>query len=185
MIGDLAPAANEFIYTTYIKPLIVKAWDITYIEYFRRGLEALPEEIPTAFDWMSRHRRDPFPRAFKAHTARISDDRFNGVVVREFGAGRTTAPEAAEVLGKNLNPASIEMKSVGLSNLIRLDVAGITALDVWLGPKIIDFKRKAEIRINGRPNRAAKLKLDSVAILEDLRVRGDRQQLYWYRMTAR
>jgi len=185
VIGDLAPAANEFIYTTYVKPMIVKAWDITYVEYFRRGLEALPEEIPTALDWMARHRRDPYPRVFKAHTARSSDDRFNGVVVRAFGPGRTTAPEAAEVLGKNLNPASIEMKSVGLSNLIRLDIAGITALDVWLGPKLIDFKRKAEIRINGRPSRPAKLKLDSVSMLEDLRVRGDRQQLYWYRMTAR
>ena len=45
-IGDLAPAANEFIYSKYIKPLILKTWDITYVEYFRRGLEALPEEIP-------------------------------------------------------------------------------------------------------------------------------------------
>ncbi len=186
-IGDLAPAANEFIFTSYIKPLISKAWDITYIEYFRRGLEALPEEIPPAFDWMSRHRRDPYPKTFKVFTARSSDDRFNGIVVREFGPGRTTAPEAAEVLGKNLNPASIEMKSVALSNMIRLDIPGngITALDIWLSPKVIDFKRKAEIRINGRSRgRPAKLKLDATSMLEDLRVRGDRQQLYWYRMTA-
>jgi pimeloyl-ACP methyl ester carboxylesterase len=185
VIGDLAPAANEFIFTTFVKPMIAKAWDVTYIEYFRRGLEALPEEIPTAFDWMSRHRRDPFPKTFKAYTARTSDDRYNGVVVREFAAGVTTAPEAAEVLGKNLNPGSIEMKSVGLSNMIRLDIKGITALDLWLSPKLIDFNRKAEIRINGRSRgRANKLKLDMQPLLEDLRVRGDRQQLYWYRMSA-
>ena len=101
-IGELAPAANEFIYSKYIKPLILKTWDITYVEYFRRGLEALPEEITPAFDWMDRRRRDPFPKSFKVNTARISDDRFYGVVVREFEAGRTTAPEAVEVLGKNL-----------------------------------------------------------------------------------
>jgi hypothetical protein len=186
VIGDLAPAANEFIYTSLIKPLITKAWDITYIEYFRRGLEKLPEEIPTAFDWMSRHRREPFPKSFKALTARSSDDRFNGVVVRNFGPGRTTAPEAAEVLGKNLNPASIELKAVALSNLIRLEIAGITAVDIWLSPKVVDFTRKVDVRINGRPfGRPSKLKLDTESLLEDLRVRGDRQQLYWYRIPAR
>src|SRR5262249_22735187 len=106
-IGDLAPAANEFVYSKYIKPLILKTWDITYVEYFRRGLESLPEEIPAAFDWMDRRRREPIPKAFKVNTARISDDRFYGVVVREFESGRITAPEAVEMLGNNLKPATI------------------------------------------------------------------------------
>ena len=143
MIGDLAPAANEFIYSKYVKPLILKTWDITYVEYHRRGLETLPEEIPAAFDWMDRHRRDPYPKSFKVNTARTSDDRFYGVVIREFAAGRTTAPEAAEVLGQNLNPATIKMKS---SSSQQPDQAGrqraSRRLDVWLSPKLIDFKRK-------------------------------------------
>jgi pimeloyl-ACP methyl ester carboxylesterase len=185
-IGDLAPAANEFIYSKYIKPLILKTWDITYVEYFRRGLEPLPEEIPAAFDWMDRRRRDAIPKAFKVNTARISDDRFYGVVVREFEAGRTTAPEAVEMLGNNLKPATIEMKSSTISNLIRLDVKGVSSLDVWLSPKLIDFSRKADIRINGKPySRQAKIKLDMEPMLDDLRVRGDRKQLYWHRISTR
>src|SRR5262249_40308711 len=84
VLGDLAPAANEFIYTSYLKPLIQKSWDITYLEYHRRGLEKLPEEIPDAFNWMDRHRRDPYPKSFKVVTARTSDERFYGVVIREF-----------------------------------------------------------------------------------------------------
>ncbi len=115
VLGDLAPAANEFIYDKYVKPLIGKAWDVTYVEYYRRGLEEIPEEIGPAFDWMDRHRREPYPKTFKAVTARTSDDRFFGVVVREFKPGHTTAPEAAEILGKNLNPASIEMKTSSLA----------------------------------------------------------------------
>ena len=186
VIGDLAPAANEFIYGKYIKPLILKTWDITYVEYFRRGLETLPEEIPRAFDWMDRHRRDPYPKSFKVNTARTSDDRFYGVVIREFGPGRTTAPQAVEELGKNLKPATIEMKSSSLSNLLTFEVNGVNALDVWLSPKLIDFKRKPEIRINGKSyNRQSKVKLDMEPMLDDLRVRGDRQQIYWYRITAR
>ena len=83
-LGDLAPAANEFIYSKQVKPLIIKTWDITYVEYHRRGLEALPEEIVPAFDWMDRHRRDPHPRAFKVNTARVSD------VVARLDSGRAS-----------------------------------------------------------------------------------------------
>jgi hypothetical protein len=135
---------------------------------------------------MDRHHREPYPKSFKVNTARVSDDRFYGVVVREFGAGRTTDPRAAEVLGKNLKPATIEMKSSTISNLVRLDVEGVTWLDVWLSPKLIDFGRKADIRINGKAySRQAKIKLDMEPMLEDLRVRGDRKQLYWHRISTR
>jgi pimeloyl-ACP methyl ester carboxylesterase len=186
VIGDLAPAATEVVYNNYVKPLILKTFDVTYVEYYRRGVEALPEEIPRAFDWMDRHRRDPYPKSFKIVTARSCDDRFYGVVIREFGPGRLTAPEAVEMLGQNLKPASIDMTSSSMSNLVRLEVKGVTALDIWLSPKLVDFRRKVDIRIGGKPfNREAKLKLEMESMLDDLRVRGDRQQIYWYRVTAR
>jgi pimeloyl-ACP methyl ester carboxylesterase len=187
VLGDLAPAANSFIFSQKIKPLILKTWDITYVEYLRRGLESLPEEIVPAFEWMDRRRRDPHPKSFKVQTARVSDDRFYGIVIREFDAGRTTDPGAVEVLGENLNPATIEMKSSAISNLIRLDnVKGVSWLDIWLSPKLIDFKRKVEIRINGKPySRQTKIKLEMEPMLDDLRVRGDRKQLYWHRISTR
>jgi pimeloyl-ACP methyl ester carboxylesterase len=184
VLGDLAPASNEVVFNNYVKPMILKTWDVTYVEYYRRGLEAFPEAIPSALDWMDRHRRDPVPKAFEAASARTSDDRFYGVVIREFGPGRTTAAEAAEILGQNLNPATIKMKSSVPSNLISLEVNGIKRLDVWLSPKLIDFKRRPDIRINRRSfTRAARIKPDLESMLEDLRLRGDRQQIYWYRLT--
>jgi hypothetical protein len=162
----------------------LKTWDVTYVEYYRRGLEEFPEEIPNAFDWMDRHHRDPVPKSFEAASARTSDDRFYGVVIREFAPGRTTAAEAAEILGQNLNPATIKMRSSSQSNLIDLQVNGIKRLDVWLSPKLIDFKRRPDIRINRRSySRSARVKPDLESMLEDLRLRGDRQQIYWYRFT--
>ena len=152
VLGELAPAASEVIFDKLLKPMILKAWDVTYVEYQRRGLETFPEEVPRAFDWMDRHRRDPYPKAFDVLTARESDDRFYGVVVKDFGNGRTTAPEAAEVLGQNLNPAEIKMSSSSVSNLIKLDVKGIRSLDVWVSPKMLDFKSKPEVRVNIRVN---------------------------------
>ncbi len=183
VVGELAPAANEFIFTKVIKPMIQKTWDVTYIEYQRRGLETFPEEVPRAFDWMDRHRRDPYPKTFKTVSARISDDRFYGVVVREFSPGHTTAPEAADVFGQNLTPAEIKTTSSSLSNLIRLDLKGVRRLDLWLSPKLIDFNKRLEIRVQGRAYSRGIVKLDLESILDDFRLRGDRQQLYWHRMT--
>jgi pimeloyl-ACP methyl ester carboxylesterase len=187
VIGDLAPAANEFIFANYVKPYILKNWDMTYVGYYRRGLEEFPEEIPTAFDWMDRRHRDSYPKSFKVSTARTSDDRFYGVVVKDFRPEFIVAPKLDDVLGQSLKPATIEMTSSSVANLIRLKVEGISQLDVWLSPKVIDFKRKVDVRINGRPQftRQNKLKLDMETMLDDLRVRGDRQQLYWYRVSAR
>jgi pimeloyl-ACP methyl ester carboxylesterase len=185
VMGDLAPAANEIIFGTYIKPLILKAWDVTYAEYHRRGLEEFPEEITTFFDWMDRHHREPFPKAFDVVTARPCDNRFYGVVIREHSQNRTTAPEAVEMLGQNLTPAKLKMRSSNLSNLINLKADGVKKLDVWLSPKVIDFKRKLEIRINSdRPFFKGQVKLSLEPLLEDLRVRGDRQQIYWYKVAA-
>ncbi len=184
VIGDLAPAANEIIFGNYVKPLILKAWDVTYVEYHRRGLEEFPEEITTSFDWMDRHRRDPVPKSFDAVTARTCDNRFYGVVVHEFTQGRTTAPEAVEMLGQNLSPARLRLRTSALSNLINLKAEGIKSLDVWVSPRIIDFKRKLEVRINDRPRFKGAAKLSLEPLLEDLRIRGDRQQVYWLKVPA-
>ena len=44
------------------------------------------------------------------------------------------------------------MKTSVIGNLVNLKTVGIDRrkLDVWLSPKIIDFKRKFEVRINDR-----------------------------------
>ena len=183
-IGDLAPAANEVVFNQILKPMIMKAWDITYLEYLKRGLEDLPEEAPAVFDWMDRRRREPSPKSFKAVTARECDNRFFGVVVREFQKGRTTAPEAVDPFGKNLNPATIEMKVSAASNLLTFKTNGVPRFDVWVSPKLIDFKRKMEVKVNNISWYKGMTKPDIGQLLEDVRIRADRQQIYWMKLTA-
>jgi hypothetical protein len=69
--------------------------------------------------------------------------------------------------------------------LIRLELSGIRRLDVWLSPKIIDFKRRLEVRIQDRPYFKGQAKLEIEPMLEDLKMRGDRQQIYWMRVAWR
>ncbi|WP_406700818.1 PHB depolymerase family esterase [Singulisphaera sp. Ch08] len=178
-LGDLAPAGPEIVFQNLLKPLIAKTYDVTYVEYYRRGLEDLPEEATAVFDWMDCHRREPFPKEFDAVTARESDDRFYGVVVREFFEGRSTAPEVVEPFGKNLKPATIKMSSSHLSNLIKIQTNGVKRLDVWVSPKLIDFNRKIEVRINKDSFIKPVAEPNIEPFLEDLRLRGDRQQIFW------
>ncbi len=184
VLGELAPAANEIIFGGILKPLIAKALDVTYLEYHRRGLESLPEEAPAVFEWMDRRHRETYPKKFEAVTARLSDNRFFGVVIHEFQPGRTMAPEAVDPFGKNLNPATIKMTSSSLSNNLRLETNGVKRLDVWVSPKLIDFNKKFEVRINNRTFFKGLAKPDLGPLLEDLRIRGDRQQLYWLKISA-
>ena len=144
LLRDRRPGSgiNEVIFGNFLKPWILKSWDVTYVEYHHRGLEEFPEEITTFFDWMDRHHRDPVPKAFDVVTARTCDNRFYGVVVQEFAPGRTTAPEAVDVPGQNLTPATLKMKSSVQGNLLNLRVLGVKRLDVWVNPKLIDFKRR-------------------------------------------
>ncbi|MEJ7639885.1 MAG: PHB depolymerase family esterase, partial [Singulisphaera sp.] len=177
-LGDLAPAANEVVFAGLVKPLIAKAYDVTYVEHLRRGLEALPEEATPIFDWMDRRRREPAPKEFEALTARDSDNRFYGVVIREFLPGRAVAPEAVDPFGKNLKPATIKVKTSRVTNLVRVQTDGVKRLDIWISPKLIDLKKRFEVRINNKTFFKGMAKPDLEPFLEDLRIRGDRQQIY-------
>ena len=181
-LGDMAPLAHEFVLDQFVMPMIMKVQDVTYVDYLKRGLEELPEEVPTFFDWMDRRRRDPVPKSFEAATARDGDDRFFGVIVREIAPGRTTAPEASNPFGENLKPATIKMRSSVQGNMISLTTSGINRLDLWLSPKLIDFSRKLDIRLNDKPLYKGNAQPDFHDLLEDLRFRGDRQQLYYFKV---
>jgi acetyl esterase/lipase len=183
-LGDLAPASNEVVFGQLVRPLIAKGDDVTYVEHFKRGLEELPEEAPAVFDWMDhRPSREPYPKDFDFRSARESDNRFYGVVVHEFAEGRTTAPAAVDPAGKNLNPATIKFKSSTLTTplLMNFTVSGLRRFDVWVPPRFVDVKKRLEVRVNGRSMKIAP-KPSLEPLLEDLRMRGDRQQVYWLKV---
>lgn len=182
-IGDLSTASTATVVFEPLRALIARSWDITYVEYARRGLEDLPEEIPTILDWMEVHRRTTYRQEFEVAACRPGDDRFWGVVVREFSPGRAIPPEAVDPLGKDLDPATIEMKTSTLGNLISLTVSGIDKLDLWLPPAGLDYSQKLQVRVNRKRLFNDLVKPDLGAMLEDVRLRGDRRQVYWARVS--
>jgi hypothetical protein len=184
-MGDLAPGETDVIFSQFAKPAIAKNYDFTYVEYYRRGLEDFPEEAGPILDWMLTKRREPSPKQFDVVSGRDCDNRFYGIVAQEFTPGRTKDPAGMDVQGKNLpKPASIELKSSLPANLINITTSGVKKLDVWIGPKQIDFTRKMEVRVNNKTALKAMPKPDFETFLEDIRSRGDRAQVYWMKVSG-
>jgi pimeloyl-ACP methyl ester carboxylesterase len=181
IMGDLGEGEAKIRFE-FCKSMIVDNYDVTATEYYQRGVENFPEEIPTIFDWMDRHTREPYPRTFEVKTGRTCDNRFYGVVVREFARNRSLPPEAIDGLGKNLKPASISGKINTTLNRLDITTYGVPKVDIWVPLAGLDFTKKLQVRLD-TGSRTQMLhkeipKRDFEPMLQDLRVRGDRKQLF-------
>lgn len=182
--GDLAPGEKQ-VTLPLVKGLMLKNWDATYVQYYKRGLEMFAEEIPAAFDWMDGRRRQVDLDEFAAVAGREGDQRFHGMVIREFAEGRSLAPTAVDPLGENLRPASLKARFLKASNQVQIISDGIKALDVWLSPRQIEFSGKVDIKLGGRSRFKGDAKPDWGVFLEDLAARGDRRQTYLMKVELR
>ena len=180
--GGLTPGSEQVI-LDLARKLISSAVNLTYVDYPTRGQENIPGEIGPILDWMSRQKREPFPKEFKAVAARASDNRFYGIVIRELDPTRSPDPASVAENGANLKPATIEFSMSSISNLVKLQTQGVRQLDVWVHPKHFDFSKKLEIRINGKARFKDIPPNNPRPLLEDLRVRGDREQAYWFKLS--
>jgi hypothetical protein len=129
---------------------------------------------------MDRRVREPFPKTFEVKAGRSCDNRFYGVVVREFARNRSIPSEAIDAFGKNLKPATIKGIIKNGPGLNRFDVTtnGVAKIDIWVPLSPLDFTKKLDVRLNEKSLFKAVPKPDFEPFLQDLRVRGDRKQLF-------
>ncbi|MGO9107625.1 MAG: peptidase [Thermoguttaceae bacterium] len=76
--------------------------------------------------------------------------------------------------------------NVPSSNTLVL-TAGNSRTTIWLSPEMVDFKSRVNITVGGRrPNGVpAMIKPSVETMLEDLRIRGDRQHPFWAKVETR
>lgn len=155
-----------------------RGFETTVVEYLGRGHEHFSDEILRIFDWMSRHRRDFFPRDFSCRTLRPWDNFFWWVEVEDF-------PEKTTVLPGNWPPprgtrAMLVEGSITPTNGIRVR-SGASRVTLWLSPELIDFKQRIDLSVNRLRvrNLTDELRPDVEVLLDDVRRRGDRQHPFW------
>lgn len=172
----------------FINRMIVAHYDLILSEFVGRGYESFYGEIHRLFDWMELHRRRRFPDEFSMQTLRPNNNRFFWLKADTLepvrgprgriqnGAGRNSfvasSPRtiSAEILSGSTDHTTISIKSPARSNTI------------WLSPEMIDFGRRLHVKVGSRRvfNGFAEASVEH--ILEDLRLRGDRQKIYQARM---
>lgn len=160
-----------------------RGFNATVVEYRGRGHEDFYDDILRMFDWMGHFRRNFYPRDFTCVTMRTWDNFFWWVELQGL-------PPKAIVEPSNWPPSNgtqpVQVKG-SITNKNGITVrTGTSQLTVWLSPKMIDFKQRVTITVNGRrftgPDQTVRPNLQ--VLLEDVRTRGDRLHPFWAKVTG-
>ncbi len=153
-------------------------FDLIYAEYKGAGPEPFFSEIHALFDWMSRCQRPPPPKEIEAKVLRETDNRFYWLEFSGVPERFTTVDFTKEKQG-SVKPFPVNA-SISAGNTMRVK-SGAAHHRLWIprGPGLVDFEKRLNVEINGRNRFSEFLKPDLAAMLEHVRLTGDRQQLYW------
>jgi hypothetical protein len=192
--GDPAKQVRE-----QFESWVQRGYPTLWLEYKGRGVEWFGAEVPTMFDWM-RPKRRAFPMqqlgsdgnggpfGNELCTLRGGDNHFYWLAADEVRAGWVNN---ATSWRRGVTPATLTGRIDPQANEVFLTASGVGRVTLWLGRTsggrtMVDFDRPLTVRANLQPvwiNRKAAPSL--AVLLEDLRDRGDRQQLFLAKITVR
>ena len=160
---------------------MTRGFDVSVVEFRGRGHEHFSDEILNLFDWMSRRRRNFFPKEFEVRTVRSFDNFYWPVELEGFP--KNASIDAAQWPPANGTRPLLVKVGVTASNGVRVK-AGTDSATVWLAPEMVDFEKPIEVKFNtGRFGGARnEIHPDVEVLLEDVRTRGDRQHPFWARV---
>lgn len=171
--------------TGKVNQMMLKGIDVMYTEYIGRGYESYYEEIGRIFDWMDAMRRARFPKEIEAQVLRPTDNEFYWVQASGFPEVVARAPQV--LLGKNrtrrVSPMRLSAR-VSSANVILLQ-SGAKQHTLLLSPELVNYDRQLRIRHRGKSAFRGFVESDMKTTLEDMRQRGDRQQIYTARISIK
>lgn len=159
----------------------LKGFDTTYVEYRGRGHEHFSDEIMRIFDWMSRRQRNFFPPTIDVVSMRPWD-RFFWWVEMEQPPARTIVLPSQWPPPPVIRPFTIEAKTLPTNSVPASNLSvhcGADRVRIWLAPELVDFSRPLTVTLDGRRLLKDTVVPDKRLLLEDLRLRADRQHPFW------
>ncbi|MBM81155.1 MAG: hypothetical protein CMJ78_11255 [Planctomycetaceae bacterium] len=160
----------------HLNEMLKRGYDMIFTEYIGRGYESYYAEIHNLFDWMELHRRSVFPREIDVEILRPFDNRFFWVKMDDFPKNVKDGPLRAG--GGRVNRPMPLSAEVTPGNTVRINRSGAKKHTFWLSPDFVDFDKRVKVRINNSQKMNDFIEPDTSAILEDFRIRGDRQKIY-------
>ena len=171
-----------------INRMMIGHYDVLLSEFVGRGYESFYDEIHQLFDWMDLQERGPLPSEFEMLTARPNNNRFFWLKANTFGSAGHPRGQIEEFPAAIVNPA-VRPKTISGSILkgaedhttisIRSPARSHT---IWLSPDMIDFGVRLQVRVGARRVFNDFVESSVEHMLDDLRLRGDRQRIYHARI---
>lgn len=160
--------------------MMLRGDDVIYCEYKARGYESYFEEASRLFDWMALHRRAPEPAEWEYKVTRHTDTRCHWLQMAGL-PDKLKEPVVWEIPGRRPRPLTIKGKATVSRESVYVDHSAKEAA-VWLSPRLVDFDQRVKIHSRGKQVFNDFLTPSLEDLLEDLRVRGDRERLYWVKV---
>jgi pimeloyl-ACP methyl ester carboxylesterase len=176
--GELDRNSATQTYRDLLLRLMNQNTDVIYAEYVGRGQEHFYFESPKFFEWMARQKRQRFVKEIEAKALRPTDNRFWWWEFSGFPANNALAVWSDEK--GRVSPLNVVGK-VTPGNTIVLQ-CGAKHHSLYLSPEVIDFEKRVVVRWGSGQKWNDFLKPNIGDMLEDFRLRADRQRLTWFRL---
>lgn len=158
-----------------------RGYDLIYCEYKQRGFEWYAEELPRIFRWMSLHRRPAALREIRRSIVRDFDNRVGWLKWVDLPED-LSQPIAWGPDQRPPRPKPV-IARIPTSQTIFVSAHPGRHTVVWLAPDLVDYEQRVKISVNSSRPFNDFPQPDFAALLDDLRERGDRERLYWTKLT--
>jgi len=159
--------------------MMQRAYPVIYAVFTGRGYESYQSEDGRLFDWMSGQRRAKPPLEIDVKTGRTTDNSFWWWSFSNFPAkfGVVGWPKEQKGVPRPVVLGATAKRAKG-ANVINLDCPAQWH-GIWLYPDVVDFEKRLIVRQSGHQWYNDFPEADIAAMLEDYRLRADRQQIAW------
>ncbi|MGE3314548.1 MAG: hypothetical protein AB7O26_05475 [Planctomycetaceae bacterium] len=169
--------------TTVVDKMMVQGLDITYVEYIGRGYESYYEEVHRIFEWMELHRRQKYLKSFDLKVLRTTENRCQWLRAEGFPPTVTAANVLSGKSRGRVTPMTLSAEVAPGKNLVTIS-SGAKSHSLWFSPEFVSFDERLVVKKKGdnRQHFNDFLKPSIATLLEDLRIRGDREMTFTARV---
>ncbi|MES2794213.1 MAG: hypothetical protein V4719_31660 [Planctomycetota bacterium] len=157
-------------------------YPLIYAVFIGRGYESFQSEDVRLFEWMPRQRRAKPPLEIEVSTGRTTDNHFwwwnfSNFSPPKFGTIGWTKEQKGAAIPKPM-VLGVSAKRAKGANVIMIDCAAQDH-NLWLFPDVVSFEKILTVRLKSKQLYHQIPEPDISAMLEDFRLRADRQQIAW------
>lgn len=159
-----------------LNSMMLRGDDVILAEYVGRGYESFYTEIHRLFAWMELHERQRYPREIEISTLRPNNNRFYWLKAHTIPDVKFTG--SPKTISGSIKDGSDRWTTIAINSPAKEHT-------LWLSPDMVDFNLRVQVTVKGRRKFNDFVESDVEAILEDLRLRGDRQKVYQARLEVK